>query len=116
MQNSTVRGREAATIAADVRSNNSVNVVFYDGGVVVGEVLAAMTVIRVTGDGNSLVQAAGNNGTLSIEATSEVGGAGGFLATVDGNHNQFELQGGSVDIKATAGFNLVGGSIVELTG
>ena len=116
VQNSTVRGNEAATIAAEVRSNNRVNVVFYDGGVVVGETIAAMTAIEVTGNGNSLVQTAGNNGTLSIEATSEVGSAGGFLTTVDGNHNQFELQGGSIDVKATAGLNLVGGSIVELTG
>ena len=116
MQNSTVRGKDAATIAAEVRSNNSVNVVFYDGGVVVGEVFAGMMGIRVTGNGNSLVQTAGNNGTLSIEATGEDGRVGGFIASVDGDDNYFEQRGGIIDVKATRGSTFVGGMIVLFSG
>ena len=116
VQNSTVRGREAATIAAEVRSNNSVNVLFYDGGVVVGELFAGMTGIRVTGNENCLVQTAGNNGILTIEATGVNGGAGGFIDSVDGDYNHFEQQGGVIDVKAINGHTSVGGMIALLTG
>ena len=122
VQNSTVSGRQAATIAAEVRSNNRVNVVFYDGGVVTGEIVAAMMALYVTGNRNSLVQTAGNNSTLTIEARStDAGayvGAGGFSVSVDGDHNHFEQQGGVIviDAKATGAQTNVGGMIVLLTG
>ena len=122
VQNSTVSGRGAATIAAEVRSNNRVNVVFYDGGVVTGETVAAMMALYVTGNTNSLVQTAGNNSTLTIEARStDAGayvGAGGFTVSVDGDHNHFEQQGGVIviDAKATGAQTNEGGMIVLLTG
>ena len=115
-QNSTARGSLAATIAIEVRSNNRVNVEFYDGGVVTGEYGAAMMALYVTGDGNSLVQINGNNGTLAVEVTQADRLAGGFLISVDGDHNHFEQRGGNIDVKATASGTYVGGNIVLLTG
>ena len=105
MENPYVQGRTAGPVAAEIQSDNQVDVTLY-GGYAEGTANAGMVAGRIAGDRNHILQTAGNNETLTV--IGRHGLAGGAVGYVE-NFNNSTLTQTGVDMQITAWFYAGGG-------
>ena len=98
LESPRVEGNRAAVVH-HVLSNNRIKAIFYKGGYFKGESWASILAFQISFDNNHIVQIAGDNEALIVEAGIEVGGS---VNQIIGNRNYFEQQGGSTYVRATA--------------